>query len=219
MKKLVIFDLDGTLLNTISDLGNAANHALAVNDFPTHSGASYPMMVGNGVRKLIERALPAEHRDDRTVDRLLTDFRAYYDEHLCDTTLPYPGIPELLGALTARSVNMAVASNKYEEATRRLIEHFFGDISFAAVCGSVDGVPRKPDPSIVFRILGECPTPKAETLYVGDSAVDIETARRACIESVGVSWGFRSVRELTAAYADHIIQSPDEIISLVADKS
>jgi len=215
MKHLVIFDLDGTLLNTIADLGAAANHALAVHGFTQHPVPAYNMMVGNGVRRLIERALPSECRDSDTVDRLLADFRAYYDEHLCDSTVPYEGIPSLLAELNARGVAVAVASNKYESAVRRLIARFFPDVTFAAVCGQVEGVPVKPDPSIVFRILSEHPAPKAGTLYVGDSAVDIETARRACVDSVGVAWGFRPVRELTGAYADHIATDPADILALI----
>jgi len=216
MKQLVIFDLDGTLLNTVADLGTAVNAALAEWGYPTHSVDAYRMMVGNGVRRLIERAMPAEtNSDSDAVDRLLSAFRAYYDEHLCDFTMPYNGIPELLRSLNSKGIALAVASNKYESAVKRLIAHFFHDIPFVAVCGNIDGVPPKPDPSVVFRILGGYPVPKAGVLYVGDSAVDIETARRACVSSVGVTWGFRHVRELTGAYADHIVNDPAEIIELV----
>ncbi len=214
MKRLVIFDLDGTLLDTIADLGTATNHALAANNFPTHPVEAYPMMVGNGVRRLIERAMPSESRTE-TIERLLTDFRAFYDEHLHDLSKPYPGIPALLNALRSRGVAVAVASNKYESAVRRLISHFFPDIPFVSVCGNIEGYPVKPDPSIVFRVLTEHPTPKSGVLYVGDSAIDIETARRACVESVGVSWGFRPVRELTGAFADHIITAPSDLLDLL----
>ena len=214
MKKLVIFDLDGTLLDTIADLGAACNHALEANGFPTHPVESYPFMVGNGVRKLIERALPSEERNPQTIDRLLGSFREYYDAHLHDFTKPYPGIESLLLELSAKGIAVAVASNKYESAVRRLISHFFPDIAFSAVCGNIEGVPTKPDPSIVFRILSEHPTAKDDVLYVGDSGVDIETARRAGVESVGVSWGFRPVRELTNAYADHIVTNAAGILDL-----
>ena len=218
MKKLVIFDLDGTLLNTISDLGNACNHALEQMGFSPHPLSAYNYMVGNGVRKLIERALPAEARNDESiVKRMLAEFRAYYDEHLCDATTPYRGIPELLNELTARGINLAVTSNKYESAVQRLIKHFFPSANFRAVLGHVDGLPAKPDPSIVFKALGLCPTPKADTIYIGDSGVDMETARRACIESAGVSWGFRSVLELRQAYANHIVSTPDQILDLIID--
>lgn len=215
MKQLAIFDLDGTLLNTIDDLGHACNHALAAHALPSHPIEAYPAMVGNGVRRLLERALPAEHRTDSNIDNILVDFRAYYDQHLCDFTRPYIGIENLLHELRNRGVDLAVASNKYESAVARLISHFFPDIPFAAVCGNIDGVPAKPDPSIVFRILTERPTPKDAVIYVGDSAVDMETARRAGVEAVGVTWGFRPVRELTAAFADHIISDPAELLDLL----
>lgn len=217
MKNLVIFDLDGTLLNTISDLGLATNHALAVEGFPTHAPEAYPMMVGNGVSRLIERALPEESRTMATVERVRARFKEYYDDHLADTTQPYPGIHDLLLELKSRGVAVAVASNKYQEAVTRLMEVFFPDIPWVAAEGQRQGVPTKPDPSIVFDILSVHPTPKAETLYVGDSGVDMETARRACIESVGVTWGFRPVSELRDNHADHIIYNPSDIIPIVTD--
>ena len=214
MKRLVIFDLDGTLLNTIDDLGAATNYALEAEGFPTHALEAYTMMVGNGVNLLIERALPEEHRTKATVERLLVHFRSYYDEHLADQTRPYPGIPELLSELTSREIAVAVASNKYQDAVTRLINVFFPNVEWVAVEGHRQGIPTKPDPSIVFDILSIHPTPKAETLYVGDSGVDMETARRACIESVGVTWGFRAVSELRNSHADHIIYNPADIIPL-----
>lgn len=213
MKKLVIFDLDGTLLNTIADLGEACNYALRQLGYSEHALSTYNYMVGNGVRKLVERAEP--DADAETVERLLAIFREYYDQHSTDNTRPYPGIPELLRTLTDNGVAVAVASNKYQSAVEHIIAHFFPDIPFAAVAGQVDMRPVKPDPSIVFAILNEHPTPKAEVLYVGDSGVDMETARRACVESVGVSWGFRPVSELRKTYADHIVTNPSEILEIV----
>ena len=186
MKKLVIFDLDGTLLNTIDDLGQAANHALLKNDFPTHSIASYPFFVGNGVRKLMERVLPENSRSAQMVETLLADFKTYYNDHLADYTKPYPGIVELLEDLRDRGVKLAVASNKYHEAVQRLIAQAFPNIPFAAIEGQKEGVKVKPDPSVVFSVLAQAHVEKADTLYVGDSGVDMETARRACVDSVGV---------------------------------
>lgn len=215
MKTLVIFDLDGTLLNTIDDLANATNFALRKLGYPVHGMWVYPEIVGNGVRKLMERALPDDARTEPIIRDLLSAFMEYYSEHCCDATKPYPGIPELLGELTARGINLAVTSNKYQSAVTQIISHYFPDDNFTAVLGNEDGFPRKPDPSIVFKALSMCPTPKAETLYVGDSGVDMETARRACIESVGVSWGFRTIRELKEAYADHIISTPAQILDLL----
>lgn len=216
MKKLVIFDLDGTLLNTIADLGDACNYALRTMGYSEHALATYNYMVGNGVRKLIERAEP--DADKATIDRLLELFREYYDEHSTDHTTPYPGIPELLTRLHENGVAIAVASNKYQSAVDRIIPHFFPDIPFVATMGQIEDRPVKPDPSIVFAILNKYPTPKSDVLYVGDSAVDMETARRACIDSVGVTWGFRPVSELRGAYADNIVTSPSEIITLAGVK-
>ncbi len=215
MKRLVIFDLDGTLLYTIEDLGHAANYALEKNGFATHTLASYPFFVGNGVRRLITRVLPEEHRDDSTIDRLLKDFRAFYDEHCCDCTRPYPGIPELLRDLRDQNVQVAVASNKYDAAVQKIIHHYFGDIDFVAIEGQKEGVNVKPDPSVVFSILSQARVPKREVLYVGDSGVDMETARRACVDSVGVTWGFRPEKELVEYYAGTIIHQPGAILSLI----
>lgn len=212
MKSLVIFDLDGTLLNTIADLGDACNYALRTLGYSEHALSTYNYMVGNGVRKLIERAEPDANAE--TIEKLLTLFREYYDEHCTDHTKPYPGIPELLDNLVERGIAVAVTSNKYQAAVTRIIHHYFPHIPFVAVLGQVEGQPVKPDPSIVFRALHENPTPKASVLYVGDSAVDMETARRACIESVGVSWGFRPISELRGAYADHIVSTPEEILDI-----
>lgn len=215
MKRLVIFDLDGTLLNTIDDLGTATNHALRKAGYPEHSLSAYPMFVGNGISKLIERALPEEARTQETITRIRELFTEYYDAHCTDTTRPYPCIPELLDELHSRGVAMAVASNKYHKATCKLISTFFPNIPWVAVEGQKPDIPVKPDPSIVFEILSAHPTPKSEVLYVGDSGVDIETARRACVESVGVTWGFRHVSELKSHYADHIVSDPDDIIDLL----
>ena len=215
MKKLIIFDLDGTLLNTIADLGASCNYALEQMGFATHPISSYNYMVGNGIRKLMERAQP--DADPKTIDDLLVIFRKHYDEHCTDSTVPYPGIPELLKELTERGIAVAVSTNKYESAARRIISHFFPDIPFVAVMGQVEDRPVKPDPSIDFAILQKHPTPKSKTMHVGDSAVDIETARRACVDSIGVTWGFRPVSELRKAYADHLVSSPAEILRLATE--
>lgn len=215
MKRLVIFDLDGTLLNTIEDLGHAANHALEKNGFPTHTIASYRFFVGNGVKRLITRVLPEEHRTEDTVSVILKDFKAYYNEHSCDFTKPYNGIKELLQDLHDKGVRVAVASNKYQQATEAIIAHYFPEVEFVAVEGQRDGVNVKPDPSVVFAILAQARVPKAEVLYVGDSGVDMETARRACIDSVGVTWGFRPEKELVEYHAGHVIHKPIDILDLI----
>lgn len=212
MKKLVIFDLDGTLLNTINDLGLSCNYALGKAGFKTHPLTAYPYMVGNGVRRLIERAQPDASPDD--VSRMVDYFKEYYDQHCCDTTEPYKEVYNLLRQLTDNGIAVAVTSNKYESAVQNIVTHFFPDIPFVALLGQVEGRPIKPDPSIVFAALSAHPTPKADVLYVGDSAVDIETARRACVENVGVTWGFSPVSHLRGAFADHIVSTPSEILKL-----
>lgn len=212
MKSLVIFDLDGTLLNTISDLGMACNYALEKMGYPPHPLSAYNFMVGNGVKKLLERAEP--DAGPEMIDKLLTEFRSYYDQHCTDTTAPYPGIPELLAELNDKGIKLAVATNKYQSAAERIISHYFPNVPFVGVLGQTDDRPVKPDPSIIFAILNISPTPKAEVMMVGDSAVDIETARRACVNSVGVTWGFRPVIELRRAYADHIVSNTSELLKL-----
>lgn len=212
MKKLVIFDLDGTLLNTINDLGMACNYALETCGYKTHALSAYPFMVGNGVRRLIERAHP--DATPAQSDEILKHFKEYYDQHSCDTTTPYPGVHDLLKALNEAGIAIAVTSNKYEHAVGDIIAHFFPDIEFVSVKGEVEGRPRKPDPSVVFAVLLDHPTAKDDILYVGDSGVDIETAKRACIENVGVTWGFAPVSQLRNAYADHIVSTPAEILEI-----
>jgi phosphoglycolate phosphatase len=215
MKQLVIFDLDGTLLNTIDDLGMATNYALEKFGYPTHPLDVYPSMVGNGVKKLIERALPSGTESEETIEKLREVFREYYDVHCTVHTKPYPGILPLLNTLQGKGLKLAVASNKYQAAVEQLVKHYFPEINWAAIEGQKEGVPVKPDPSIVFEILSSSPTPKADVLYVGDSGVDIETARRACVQSVGVTWGFRPLTELKAHYADFIVNTPDAILDII----
>lgn len=215
MKKLVIFDLDGTLLNTIEDLGEATNYALARIGFPSHPLNSYNMMVGNGVGKLLARALPSGHDTEENLSQMRYYFTEYYEQHCTDHSKPYPGIVSLLESLRDAGVKLAVASNKYQAAVEMLVKHYFPMVEWAAVEGQKEGIPTKPDPSIVFEILTKCPTPKADVLYVGDSGVDMETARRACVDSVGVTWGFRSISELKAYHADLIVNTCEDILNRV----
>lgn len=214
---IVIFDLDGTLLNTIADLAAATNYALEKTGYPTHAPEAYPYFVGNGVRKLLERVLPEDAHTPETAEIMMKNFRAYYEANMTEFTRPYPGIEELLHNLRENEISVAVASNKYQLAVERLIHHFFPSVEWAAIEGQKEGVPVKPDPSIVFEILSKCPTPKREVLYVGDSGVDMETAHRAGVTSVGVTWGFRPVYELTEHFADHIAHTPAGIFELAME--
>ena len=194
-KKLVIFDLDGTLLNTIDDLAVSANYALRQHGYPEHELPAYRYFVGNGITKLIERALPEAERCEPT-----------------NLTRPYPGIPELLSHLSAKGIQLAVASNKYHQGTVELIRHYFGTDLFKVVLGQRGHIPAKPDPAIVYEILHLTGITPADALYIGDSGVDMQTARRSGITSIGVSWGFRPRQELTENGACHIVDRPEEII-------
>ncbi|MCH5318933.1 MAG: HAD family hydrolase [Paramuribaculum sp.] len=218
MKELIIFDLDGTLVNTIADLAEATNYALGKCGYPLHSRESYPMMVGNGVLRLIERALPEDARTKETIEKVRSHFTEYYDEHCTDLSRPYPGMAELLKDLVDEGIKVAVASNKYQSAVDKIIRHYFPDIEWSAIEGHKAGMPVKPDPSIVFEILSIVPTRKQKVLYVGDSGVDMQTARRACVDSVGVTWGFRPEKELTDNFADRIVNNTDEIYRIATAK-
>lgn len=215
MKRLVIFDLDGTLLNTIADLANSTNHALNQLGYPTHEPEEYNFMVGNGINKLFERALPEGEKTEENVLRVRREFIPYYDQHNADESRPYPGIPELLETLQAKGIQLAVASNKYQAATEKLIAHYFPNIKFIAVFGQRDGVNVKPDPTIVEDILRISGTPKDEVLYVGDSGVDMQTARNAGVTACGVTWGFRLLAELESFNPRYIIEVPQLISDLI----
>ena len=215
---LLIFDLDGTLINTIDDLGQACNHALSACGFPTHKIEDYPRLVGNGINKLIERALPEEHRNEATVLRLREYFVPFYDQHNCDLTRPYDGIPELLQTLKAAGHTLAVASNKYQAATEKIVAHYFPN-TFDVVLGEREGIPRKPDPKIVWDILASLTSTinhKPSTLYVGDSLVDAATAKAANLPFVACTWGFCTEEQLQTTQPDHMVNYPCEILALVS---
>ena len=210
---LIIFDLDGTLINTIDDLGQACNHALSACGYPTHKIEDYPRLVGNGINKLIERALPEEHRNEATVLRLREYFVPYYDAHNCDLTRPYEGIPALLQALKAQGNTLAVASNKYQAATEKIVAQLFPD-TFDVVLGERDGVARKPHPQIVYDILLDR-SEKSETLYIGDSLVDAETAQAAGVKLILCTWGFCTEEQLMTANPDYMVHHPAEILPII----
>lgn len=197
-KQLVIFDLDGTLLNTIADIAMAVNHALSALGYPTHSEEVVKSFVGNGVSKLLERALPEDKRTEENVSLLRKHFTEYYDKHNADFSSPYPDILFLLSQLQRNEVMLAVASNKYQQATEKLVAHYFPGIDFIRVLGQRPDVPVKPSPEIVHEIISAANVCKESILYVGDSAVDMQTASNAGIDAIGVSWGFRPRAELEA---------------------
>lgn len=213
--KLIIFDLDGTLLNTIADLGTAANYALQACQYPTHELESYKKRVGNGVNKLLERSLPETDRNTENIQRLRTAFIPYYDTHNTCFTQPYEGIHNLLRHLQAQGKQIAVASNKYQHATQQLITHFFPDIHFAAILGQRENIPVKPDPQIVYDILATTGQEATQTLYIGDSDVDMRTARNANVTSIGVTWGFCRQSSIEQEHPDYLARTATEIEKII----
>ena len=213
--KLVIFDLDGTLLNTIGDLAAGCDHMLQLRGLPTHSFEEYCSFVGNGIMRLVERALPEELRTPEYVAAARRDFVAYYIDHIDLYTQPYEGIIELVDELQRGGVKLAVASNKFQAGTDKLIKKFFPEVEFVMICGNREGVPLKPDTALVDMIIEKAGVERKNCTMVGDSAVDIQTARNAAIRSVGVSWGFRSREELEQAGADHIADTVEELTTLL----
>ncbi len=193
--KVVIFDLDGTLLDTLEDLAAAVNHAMREKGFALHTPDEYRRMVGHGVRNLVTQALPEEERSERQIDESLDAFKKYYTSHIDIHTRPYPGMQELLRSLDKEGVRMAVASNKFQSGTEYLIQRFFADIPFVAILGNRDGFPLKPDPEIVAEVLRMADIPKDEAVLVGDSPTDMKTAANGGIRAVAVSWGYRDMPE------------------------
>lgn len=212
MKKLVIFDLDGTLLDTIADLAAATNHALQQLGYPTHPVDTIRTFVGNGINKLLERSLPEHERTEANVMRMRSLFVPYYDEHNADLSCPYPGVVALLEELQQKDVKIGVASNKYQEATVKLVKQYFPTIGFVEILGQREGIPVKPDPSIVFDILKKAGVCQEEALYVGDSGVDMQTAIHSGVDAVGVAWGFRPRAELESHQPKGIIEKAEELL-------
>ena len=212
MTKLAIFDLDGTLLNTVEDLGNATNYALEQCGFPIHPIDEYYQMVGRGIYNLFRAAIPSEYATEDNVQRMASYFIPYYDEHKCDFTRPYDGILQMLKIITGRGVRLAIASNKYQDGAEKLVRHFFGEYDFVKILGQREGQPIKPDPAIVNQVLEKVPDiTKDETVYVGDSNVDMQTGANACVRTIGVTWGFRSRAELAAYNPSALVDTPAEL--------
>ena len=215
MKKLIIFDLDGTLINTIADLGACTNYALEKLGYPTHDIESYKFRVGNGINNLFRRALPEGEKTDENVLRVRREFIPYYNAHNTDLSRPYPGMVELLEALQTEGILLAVASNKYQEATTKIIGELYPSIRFSAVLGQREGINIKPDPQIVFDILQATGVDKADVLYVGDSGVDMQTGLNAGVETCGVTWGFRPRTELEPFHPQHIVDNVAELRQII----
>ncbi len=214
MFKTAIFDLDGTLLNTLGDLTDASNYICAQNGWPTFTEEQIRHMVGNGNAKLVERFTPENQRTPECLARSMEQFMAYYDIHKMDRTAPYPGVAEAVAALRSAGIKTAVFSNKADALCPALVRHYFGDV-FDIVRGKRDGVPAKPDPTGVYALMEELGAEKASTVYVGDSDVDVLTGHNAGLKVCGVIWGFRGREELTRAGAELLAETGEELAELL----
>ena len=211
--KLVLFDLDGTLLDTLEDLSEAVNYALQLRGLPLHTQAEYMTMVGHGVRNLVLQALPGDKQtDDAYIDAALADFKAYYTAHIDVYTHPYPGMQEVVNKLDKEGVRLAIASNKFQEGTEYLVNKFFPGIPFVAVLGNRPGYPLKPDPEIVGEVLRKSGVSREDAIMVGDSATDMKTAANGGIDRIAVDWGYRSMKGTPGLT---VVESAEELLKIL----
>ena len=213
MFQTVIFDLDGTVLNTLEDLASAGNWICRRKGWPEHTVEGYRQLVGTGMRNLL-RLLDPMGDSDPGLDDALAEYMDYYGQHCLEKTAPYPGIPALLEELKSRGIKLAVYSNKGDRFCGEIVEHFFPGV-FDVIRGKVDGVPVKPDPAGLALVMNALGAETATTLYVGDSNVDMETAKNGNLVSCGVTWGFRGRQELEEAGAVHLADTAEELQALI----
>jgi phosphoglycolate phosphatase len=214
-RRAVLFDLDGTLLDTLEDIADSLNNVLRNRGLGTHPTEAYRYFVGSGVPTLVSRALPPEKRNDGLIRACVEAFRKEYENNWKAKTRPYEGVPELLDALAGRGVTTAVLSNKPHEFTELCIKEFFSAWEFAAVIGQRDGIPMKPDPAGAGEIVRNLGIPPGQFVYLGDSGVDMDTAVRAGMFPVGALWGFRSEEELRKHGALSVVSQPTELLLFV----
>lgn len=213
MKSLVIFDLDGTLINSIFDLADAVNDSLIEFGYPTHDVSQYYYFVGNGTLKLCERALPQDKRSEQDIQRLHTAFSKKYDDYCLNKTKPYDGVLQVLDVIKSKGIKCAVASNKTDEFVSYIVSSIFPKNTFDLVVGKKEGVPTKPNPQILHNIIDDMGFEKDDCIMVGDSDVDVITAHNEGIKCVGCAWGFRGEEELSCAGADYIAFEPKDILN------
>ena len=216
MTKLVIFDLDGTLLDTRADIADACNYALRMCGCPERKLEEYNMLVGRGILNLFRGALPEGRKDEETVMKMKEHFVPYYNAHIDNLTRPYDGIMEMLDAIVREGIHLAIASNKYQEGTETLVRKYFGAYDFVRILGQREGKPIKPDPEIIHEAMESLPgTTAAEVMYCGDSDVDMQTGINAEVKTIGVTWGFRTREELEAYSPWALIDKPQDIIDII----
>lgn len=220
MKKYkgIIFDLDGTLLDTIKDLTDSVNDVMDIYNFPKHDVKACKMMVGNGFRKLITRALPENRqKDEKFIDEVQEKFAQAYHKRYLNKTIPYEGILTMMKQLEQKGIQIAVNSNKRGDYTNALVNKFFAEYPMVAVYGEreSEGIPKKPDPAAALEIADKMNLSVNEILYIGDSKTDMETGQNAGMDTIGVAWGFRGAKELKEHHATYIVETPEEILTYV----
>jgi phosphoglycolate phosphatase len=210
--KAVIFDLDGTLVNSLEDLADATNYALKLFGQQVHAVEDFRLMVGEGTRTLISRALPADRQD--LIEQVLVKMREKYNQICLDKSRPYNGIKEVATELVNRGFKLAVLTNKDQKMSQKIVSHFFDGL-FQIVRGTIDAEPVKPEPTAALQIITQLGVKPEETIFVGDSKIDVQTAKAAGIKSVGVNWGFRGRSELIETGADAVIEEAGQLLSLL----
>ncbi len=211
----VLFDLDGTLINSLHDLAESANEALKKHGFKTHPTDSYKKFVGNGVRNLIKNAAP-DGIEDSVIEKILEDYRIIYDKNYVNKTRAYDGIHEMLDHLQKARIKMGVCSNKPHKPTNEIVEKLLGSEYFDVIFGEREGIPRKPDPASLIEAAEKLGVPPSQTIYVGDSGGDMESANRAGMLAAGVLWGFRGQEELIACGGKILLATPSELVDFIA---
>ncbi len=213
--KAVLFDLDGTINNTVNDIAASGNYALAKHGFPTHPADSFKLFAGSGTYIMLQRAMPEEHKNDGSVELIIDDYLAHYSVHSMDTTAPYDGIRELIDEIKSRGYKMAVVTNKPDAVAKQLLSDMFPG-KFDVVIGQMDGMPVKPDPAMPLLAMKELGVTAEECVFVGDSGVDIETGKNSGAYPIGVLWGFRGREELLASGSKELIEKPCELLDILA---
>jgi len=213
--KCVLFDLDGTLVDSLADLADSMNRVLARQGLPPHPAQAYRYFVGNGITKLVQRALPIEAQQQNLVQDCVQKMRQEYAMHWADTTRPYPGIAELLDTLATRGIQMAILSNKPDELTQEVVKTLLPEWDFAAVAGARETIPKKPAPAGALRIASLLHREPADFLYLGDTNTDMQTARAARMFAIGALWGFRTAKELEENGAQALLAMPMELCPLL----
>lgn len=212
----VLFDLDGTLLNSLEGIARAMNAVLSEQGWATHSTPAYAIMVGDGIEEMVERAISPHQPDDDVFNKLVSGYRRHYSHLWLCNSPPYPGIEELLAFLVKKGIALAVLSNKRDDFCKAMVPHFFPRIKFAEVRGALSGIAQKPDPSGALAIVKKMAIAAESFLYLGDTDVDMQTANAARMFAGGVTWGFRSAAELKAAGARKIFDHPRDVITFLS---